>query len=56
MQPHAGQPVLRTGADAKTARAAMIMIHGRNAAPPNILELAPVLDRPRFMYLAPAAS
>ena len=56
MQPHAGQPVLRTGAEAKTARAAMIMIHGRNAAPPNILELAPVLDRPRFMYLAPAAS
>lgn len=34
----------------------MIMIHGRNAAPENILELAPVLDRPDFTYLAPAAS
>jgi predicted esterase len=56
MQPHAGQPVLRTGADARTAKAAMIMIHGRNAGPPNILELAPVLDRPEFLYLAPAAS
>ena len=32
------------------------MIHGRNAAPPNILELAPVLDRPDFLYVAPAAA
>jgi phospholipase/carboxylesterase len=56
MQPHAGQPILRTGADAGSARAAMIMIHGRNAAPPNILELAPVLRRPDFLYMAPAAA
>jgi predicted esterase len=34
----------------------MIMVHGRNAAPENILELAPVLDRPEFAYLAPAAA
>ena len=54
--PHAGQPALRTGADLKSARAAMIMIHGRNAGPPNIIELAPVLDRPDFHYIAPAAS
>ena len=54
--PHAGQPALRAGADQKSARAAMIMIHGRNAAPPNIIELAPVLDRPDFLYIAPAAS
>jgi len=56
MQPHAGQPVMRTGADPDVARAAMIMIHGRNAGPANILDLAPVLDRPDFLYLAPAAS
>jgi predicted esterase len=56
MQPHAGQPVLRTGADARTARAAMIMIHGRNAGPANILDLVPVLARPEFLYVAPAAS
>jgi predicted esterase len=56
MQPHAGQPVLRTGADAHSARAAMIMIHGRNAGPANILDLVPVLARPHFLYLAPAAS
>lgn len=31
------------------------MIHGRNAAPENILDLLPVLDRPEFAALAPAA-
>lgn len=56
MQPHAGQPVLRAGADPRQARAAMIMIHGRNAAPANILDLVPVLKRPEFVYVAPAAS
>lgn len=54
--PHAGQPALRAGANLESARAAMIMIHGRNAGPPNIIELAPVLDRPDFHYIAPAAS
>ena len=56
MQPHAGQPVLRAGADPRAAQAAMIMIHGRNAAPANILDLVPVLARPEFLYVAPAAS
>jgi len=56
MQPHAGQPVLRAGAPLEKARAVMIMIHGRNAAPSNILDLVPVLSRPEFLYVAPAAS
>ena len=34
----------------------MIMIHGRNAAPVNILDLVPVLARPEFLYVAPAAA
>jgi len=34
----------------------MIMIHGRNAGPANILDLVPVLARPEFLYIAPAAS
>ena len=46
---HAGSPV-------ETANAAIIMIHGRNAAPENILDLLPVLDRPQFAALAPAAA
>lgn len=31
------------------------MIHGRNAAPENILDLLPVLDRAEFAAVAPAA-
>lgn len=34
----------------------MILVHGRNAAPANILDLLPRLDRPRFACLAPAAA
>lgn len=34
----------------------MIMIHGRNAAPANILSLTPRLDRAGVSYLAPAAA
>lgn len=34
----------------------MILVHGRGAAPRNILELADALDHPAFTYLAPAAA
>jgi predicted esterase len=34
----------------------MIMVHGRGAAPRNILDLVPRLNRPGFTYLAPAAA
>ncbi len=54
-EPHAGQPVALGGAPLGEGGAAMIMIHGRNADPRNILDLVPVLDRPEFTYLAPAA-
>jgi phospholipase/carboxylesterase len=56
LPPHAGGRIVRTGAPLEKARAAMIMIHGRNAAPENIVEIAPVLNRPDFAYLGPAAS
>jgi predicted esterase len=56
MQPHAGQRISHTGAGLDVAPAAMIMVHGRNAGPENILELSGVLDRPDFAYLAPGAS
>lgn len=32
------------------------MLHGRNAGPENILELAALLPHPQFTYLAPAAA
>jgi predicted esterase len=34
----------------------MILVHGRGAAPANILELADALFHPDFTYLAPAAA
>ena len=54
--PHAGQPVLTGGRPLGEGRAAMIMIHGRNAGPENILELAARFSHPEFTYLAPAAA
>lgn len=47
--------IVHAGAELDTADAAIIMIHGRNAAPENILDLLPVLDRPSFAALAPTA-
>jgi len=55
LDPHAGQPVLTLGPGLESSRAAMIMIHGRNAGPRNILDLAGPLHHPDFTYLAPAA-
>jgi predicted esterase len=54
--PHAGQPVAVAGAPLGESPGAMILVHGRNAAPRNILDLALALDRPGFTYLAPAAA
>jgi predicted esterase len=56
MQPHEGQPVAQAGTPLGESRAVMIMVHGRNAAPRNILDLCPALNRPAFTYLAPAAA
>lgn len=54
--PHAGQPVIRAGVPLASARAAVIMIHGRGAAPRNILDLVPAIGDPGAAYLAPAAA
>jgi phospholipase/carboxylesterase len=56
MSPHAGQPVVQAGTPLGESHCAMVMVHGRNAGPRNILDLGPVLDRPGFTYLAPAAA
>ncbi len=56
MAPHEGQPVVEAGAQLAGARAAVIMVHGRNAGPANILDLVPRLARPDVAYLAPAAA
>lgn len=56
MKPHAGQPVETLGRPLGQGSAAMILVHGRGAAPANILELAAPLAHPEFTYLAPAAA
>jgi predicted esterase len=56
MDPHGGQPVGQWGAPLGESPAVMIMVHGRNAAPRNILDVARVLDRPAFTHLAPGAA
>jgi len=56
MQPHFGNAVVRAGAPITSALGAMVLVHGRNAAPPNILDLFTRLERPQVAAIAPAAS
>jgi phospholipase/carboxylesterase len=56
MEPHANQPVVYAGAPLDDADAVLIMVHGRNAAPRNILELIDRFRRPRVACAAPAAA
>jgi predicted esterase len=54
--PHQGQPLLRTGAPAGEARAAVVLLHGRGADAEDILGLAEPLWFPGVAYLAPQAA
>jgi phospholipase/carboxylesterase len=54
--PHADQPIAMAGLPLAESRRAVVMLHGRNASPRNILDLVPRLDRPDFSYVAPAAA
>ncbi len=56
LDPHAGQPVLSLGAPLSSAKAAMIMVHGRGASAGDILGLAPGLQAPSVVFLAPQAA
>ena len=56
MHPHDTEPLLSAGRPLGSGRAAMIMIHGRNAGPENILELARLVPHPEYTYLAPSAA
>jgi len=51
-----GQPIVAIGAPLGQAPATVIMVHGRNAGPANILDLVPRLGRPDLTYLAPTAA
>jgi predicted esterase len=54
--PHFGQPLRATGAPLASARAAMVMIHGRGASADSILTLAPALAHEGLACLAPQAA
>jgi phospholipase/carboxylesterase len=54
--PHHDQPLLTSGLPLTSARAAMIMIHGRGARAENILETARHLPQAGVAFLAPQAA
>lgn len=54
--PHQGWPVFRKGEPLESAKAAMIMIHGRGATAQDILSLVDEIHTEGFAYLAPQAS
>ena len=54
--PHQGQPLLLAGEPLESAKAAMIMVHGRGATAEDILMLADEFKQPGFAYLAPQAA
>lgn len=53
---HQGQPVLAAGEALTTARAALLMVHGRGASAEDILSFASVLAQPGAAYIAPQAA
>lgn len=54
--PHAGQPVIAAGEPLPSARAALVLLHGRGASAESILSLAEDIGQPRVAYLAPQAA
>ena len=54
--PHRGQRVAHAGAPIGEGRGVVIMVHGRNASPENIIGLADEFALPDLTYLAPAAA
>lgn len=53
---HGDQPVETAGEPLESADAAVLMLHGRGAAPGSVLALAREFDTPGVAYLAPAAA
>lgn len=56
VDPHRGQEVLSAGVPLGSGRGVVVLLHGRNAGPRNILELAAQIGLPDVTWLAPAAA
>jgi predicted esterase len=54
--PHAGQPLVTQGPEAKDARLTMLLVHGRGASADDIVGLAQELPFDDVAYLAPQAA
>jgi len=54
--PHRNQPVLASGCSLDSAKAVVILVHGRGASAEDILRLSDELDSPELAYLAPEAA
>lgn len=54
--PHRNQPVRTGGQPLASAKAAVILVHGRGGSSEDILGLAREFDEPEFAYLAPEAA
>jgi predicted esterase len=54
--PHAGQPVMRHGPNARDARLVVILLHGRGAGARDIMTLAPQFSAADIAYIAPQAA
>jgi predicted esterase len=54
--PHAGQPIRRSGIDPESARLAVILVHGRGGSPDDVLALADEFRLADVTFLAPAAA
>ena len=48
-----GQRIVEAGQDLRTARAAMILLHGRGATAEDIMTIASEVQQPGWAYLAP---
>ncbi len=54
--PHGDAAVLTAGAAIGTAKAGMVMVHGRGANAADILSLSEIFERPDIAYFAPEAT
>jgi phospholipase/carboxylesterase len=54
--PHQGQPVLHAGEPLESARAAMVLVHGRGASAADIMTVGAQLMHDGYAYLAPEAA
>ena len=56
LDPHANMPVAYAGHDLKSARCAVILLHGRGSSAEDILGLAETFNDERIAFLAPQAA